>query len=1297
MNNVLLWIGGVLVVVLCALFAVPHFVNWNLYRGAFEEEASRLLARDVRVAGGVSVRFLPVPYVSFEKVRIGEATVVAPGEAARDGAERPVISVSGEPVLRVERFTMGLSITDLMRGSISAHEVEMVRPEVRVGLGDQGASLLGVLAPVTADVRGTTGSADKPPTTRPSIAIDTLIITDGTITVLDISRADALVVTAVNGEISQISAGGAPKFRGTATVAGEARDVRIATSDAGGGVLKVKSAIRSLGSATTYAFDGTVSGLQGTLEYDGEISAKLPVGSLNGADGSNPTAIDGFELKGRVKGGAKGLGADDLALSFERDGRPQTINGNAKVTWGGGTTVTADFASRWLDLDRIFMKETGARPVDVANWLGRSLAGIAPVGTRLAGTLELESLTLGAEQLTNVAARLAAQDGAVRDVSITARVPSGRMEITGRTSEDRKSFQGRVFAKAQSARRLLGWLANGTGMAQPRVDGTLLVDAAFSAEPTSVTLTDVAAELGGQPVRGGLTYAWTTRPTLRLDIAADRLSVGSLLPQVLTTDAIKAFAGMDTPAEGGDARTSEIARLFNPRDLDLAVSAQIGEIDDGETQLSDVAATLSSTTAGLQIDRLGFRTTAGAVVTVRGRVASAASDPRGALTIDASADTPSAIGQVLALAPVVLRDRSETAAPSLAPLRISAAFTLGEEGTRRDRVVIDGSAASSRIYGSGVFERGLKRWATERIEAYGVVAGRESSIIATLFAPSPEAIGPAAPSDEDRMALRLAGVPRTGMQALAGLTLAGASGAFEGRVEIPADGPHKAAGRVAVLAGEARQLAAWAGVSTFRLPANLAVSGALDIEQDARGTSLKLVDFSAGGVAVGGAVSVVRSSAATATAAGSEAGFTADLIADRVALSRLFEPFLLGSAGADKGGDGLLPDAPFDVRALTASRGRLTLAARELAVDADMSLKNARLVAVMGAAGLEVSELSGEPLGGRLSARFKLQPEGADVAIGGSIKADGLSLGKIGGGSSGMVGAELAFAGHGLTPRSLLQFVTGSGTLTLANVVVAGVEPTVVSTTVARAAAGDQLAEGNDISALVAEILAAGRLALSQSQVPVEIGNGTIKIADIRADTPQAAVRNRTTIDIVSLRTDIDWRITPISKDLQVKGRTLPGIGVVYAGPIAQVAGLSPRILSDELSRELSLRRLERSVDELERLRRQDEERARNEAERRRRLEEEQAAAVAAAAEAAAATANSSIAAPSASPAAATAPAAASSTPAPTGPQPSAAASPPPAIVPPVPQPAQRRSQRPSGEAQTTGSAVPNWDAIVKP
>ena len=46
MNNVLLVLGAIVAGILAALAAVPMAIDWNGYRGVFEEEASRLLGRD---------------------------------------------------------------------------------------------------------------------------------------------------------------------------------------------------------------------------------------------------------------------------------------------------------------------------------------------------------------------------------------------------------------------------------------------------------------------------------------------------------------------------------------------------------------------------------------------------------------------------------------------------------------------------------------------------------------------------------------------------------------------------------------------------------------------------------------------------------------------------------------------------------------------------------------------------------------------------------------------------------------------------------------------------------------------------------------------------------------------------------------------------------------------------------------------------------------------------------------------------------------------------------------------------
>ena len=55
MSNFFVGLAVFCITVIGSLFAIPYFVDWNSYRGVFEDEATRLLGRVVRVGGAVTV------------------------------------------------------------------------------------------------------------------------------------------------------------------------------------------------------------------------------------------------------------------------------------------------------------------------------------------------------------------------------------------------------------------------------------------------------------------------------------------------------------------------------------------------------------------------------------------------------------------------------------------------------------------------------------------------------------------------------------------------------------------------------------------------------------------------------------------------------------------------------------------------------------------------------------------------------------------------------------------------------------------------------------------------------------------------------------------------------------------------------------------------------------------------------------------------------------------------------------------------------------------------------------------
>ena len=67
----------------------------------------------------------------------------------------------------------------------------------------------------------------------------------------------------------------------------------------------------------------------------------------------------------------------------------------------------------------------------------------------------------------------------------------------------------------------------------------------------------------------------------------------------------------------------------------------------------------------------------------------------------------------------------------------------------------------------------------------------------------------------------------------------------------------------------------------------------------------------------------------------------------------------------------------------------------------------------------------------------------------------------------------------------------------------------------------------------------------------------------------------------------------------------LAPLTVIYVGPIGEVASLTPRVDAEQLEQDIVVRKVERDVEELERLRQEDEKRARQEAERQRAIDAE--------------------------------------------------------------------------------------------
>ena len=417
MNRVLLAIGGLLVGLLALLFAAPAMVDWNRYRGIFEEEATRLLGREVRVGGRVNLRLLPVPYVRFEQVRVADTTASV-----------------GRPLFKADDFTVWLSIGALLAGGFEASDIELRRPVVTLVLDGKGGGSWTSLAP------------DKMQTgfVPAKVAFDAVRITDGTLAILAPDGSAKSSFEHINGELSAQALEGPYKVSAAFSARGAPREIRLSTAKpAEDGSVRFKGTVRDPGSGVSYSLDGAATDVLKTIKVTGELTARLPLpAAMASGAGADSVGIFGsrakqgvgeFDVRAQLKGDTTGFTLADLALSFEQAGRPQLAMGSARVTWVDRTDVAVTLKSHWLDLDRIAGAGTGASALELAQGVASAVSRVLDTEGRTQASLTIEQATLGGDVASGLVAELEQKDGRLDIKSLTASLPGGAVRREERT------------------------------------------------------------------------------------------------------------------------------------------------------------------------------------------------------------------------------------------------------------------------------------------------------------------------------------------------------------------------------------------------------------------------------------------------------------------------------------------------------------------------------------------------------------------------------------------------------------------------------------------------------------------------------------------------------------------------------------------------------------------------------------------------------------------------------------------------------------------------------------------------
>lgn len=1217
MNNLLLWIGGFLVAVLAALFAVPHFVDWTRYRGVFEEEATRILGRDVRVAGAVNLRLLPVPYVRFEKVRLADAA-----------------GQTGEPFFRVDDFTLWLSPAPLLRGAIEANRIELRRPIVKLRLNGAGGGNWQTLAL----------SRGSLPFVPSDVALQSVQITDGVISVDRPDGQELGRLEAISGELLATTLEGPFRFRGGFTVDGAGYDLKASTGtfDADGG-LRAKAVLTASATANSYTIEGRLADLGGKPHVEGQLSGQIAV-SIGQQAGTmavkqpaappSPKSGQGMtvDLRGVVAADTTGANVTDIALAFEQNGKPQLLAGSAQAIWTDGLSIRSELTSRWLDLDLALAGQPAAKPFDVLRTFMSAVGGLVPSTGHGQAIVTVDQINLAAEALSDARLVVQRDQSALRIADLRASLPGGgRLQAAGSFPDPSRPahFDGDFSVRGASLSRLTNWLGVSGVMPDGRTEGAYALRSNVSLTDQSVILSEASASVAAAQLSGGLTYRWEGRRRLDLVLDGDRIDIGAIAPQVLDLRTrFRELANLEPPVAAAAAKPTAAPAVkpwFDPRASDLTLQIRAGHLVDADVDLRDVDVDLALINNRLTVSRAHFTSARGLDLEAEGEVAEIGVRSRGYLRGSAAATTPDAMAEFAEL--LGLPAAAAVGLRAAESARVAWSLKLGENkeagrtqsGKATTELSMDGALLGRRLVASLKLDDGTANWRDHPLDFSLTIEQpdwpRLRAVLGADVTTSRPAIDSAAvPSGDERSMLQVkaAGRASQGLVSFIRWEGEGTDATFSGRLALGADALTLADGDLQLRLADAARTAVLLGLAPPAGLRAIAVNGAVEVALKEGGWTLKPRALDVAGAVIDGDLKL--------SALSGQRHASGRLLATRASIPRLVDLLVVGNAPVEAAqGDGPWRQSAFDLSFLDRISGQIKLEADALVLTSDLGLTRAVVDVAFDGTKITVAALDGDLPGSRLSSRWLIERAAAGVALSGTAKTGGIALGRLtpqrgrGSGMSGSAALSLTASSRGLTPRGLVAAVVGKGELELTKVDVGGLAPGIIA-----GVADDVISARRDVTVDSVELAIkaqmddaadamAHRLTIGNRKLSLDIADGVVKVRDLSVDTADGRASNRTTIDIASLMIDSEWKLQPqLSSPGAAKAApaALPAVVIAFVGPLADFGRLPPAISVDALVRELSVRRMERDVAELERLRRLDEERARVEAERLR-LEQE--------------------------------------------------------------------------------------------
>lgn len=505
---------------LTAALVAPYFIDWTSYRADFEREASRILGREVEVAGSASARLLPFPSVEFTDVQVA-------GEAP------------DAPSVTVESFSMDMELAPFLRGEILIFDMRLVRPVLKIDMGADGGI----------------DWASSPSTALSShpVRLESITIIDGEVRISHGPSGRTHVLSDIDARASARDLAGPWRLDGTMIADGEPVRLSLATGSVEAGRMRLRVQLEPEELPVAIETDGSAFlDADGTPRYEGAFRATIAAVDAPQDEEAEPVAA--HRLTGDFSLGHSLLEVPEFTYQTGPVDNPYLAEGNARVDFGA---------------EPHFLIEADGAQLRLAE--GETSQGAAPLQSRLSA-LEgfLSSLPRPAiPGSVNIRLpALVAGDTTIREVEVDAR-PEGenwRIDklsalLPGRATVEAEgalrtsgglSFTGELLLAIQQPSGFAAWLGRDVDEAVRRLPA-----AGFSAEvtltPARQSFENLELALGAATFRGSIRHeTGEGRPLLDVALDGGRLDSAALsafISLFLDDAGVSRFAGHDVDVE----------------------------------------------------------------------------------------------------------------------------------------------------------------------------------------------------------------------------------------------------------------------------------------------------------------------------------------------------------------------------------------------------------------------------------------------------------------------------------------------------------------------------------------------------------------------------------------------------------------------------------------------------------------------------------------------------------------------------------------------------------------------------